>query len=57
MGAGPARVRAQGWKSPALLAYIASLNILGADAPLVRARLDPAATARKGIERHHVSTR
>jgi hypothetical protein len=45
-------------KSPALLAYIAALNILDADALLstgkVRARLDPAITAKKGIERHHI---
>jgi hypothetical protein len=48
-------------KSPALLAYIAALNILDADALLstgkVRARLDPAITARKGIERHHLFPR
>jgi hypothetical protein len=48
-------------KSPALLAYIAALNILDADALLstgkVRARLDPAITAKKGIERHHVFPR
>jgi hypothetical protein len=40
-------------KSPALLAYIAALNILDADALLstgkVRGRLDPAITAKKGI--------
>ncbi len=48
-------------KSPALLAYIAALNILDADALLstgkVRVRLDPAVTARKGIERHHLFPR
>jgi len=48
-------------KSPALLAYIAALNVLDADALLsrgkVRARLDPAITARKGIERHHIFPR
>jgi len=48
-------------KSPALLAYIAALNILDADALLstgkVRARLDPAITAKKGIERHHIFPR
>jgi hypothetical protein len=48
-------------KSPALLAYIAALNILDADALLsvgkVRARLDPAVTAKKGIERHHLFPR
>lgn len=48
-------------KSPALLAYIAALNVLDADALLstgkVRARLDPAITAKKGIERHHVFPR
>lgn len=48
-------------KSPALLAYIAALNIVDADALLstgkVRARLDPAVTARKGIERHHLFPR
>jgi hypothetical protein len=42
-------------KSLALLAYIAALNILDADALLstgkVRGRLDPAITAKKGIER------
>src|SRR6266536_3331451 len=45
-------------KSPALLAYIAALNILDADPLLstgkVRSRLDPAVTAKKGIERHHL---
>lgn len=45
-------------KSPALLAYIAALNILDADALLstekVRVRLDPVLTAKKGIERHHL---
>ena len=48
-------------KSPALLAYIAALNVLDADALLstgkVRARLDPAITAKKGIERHHIFPR
>jgi len=48
-------------KSPALLAYIAALNILDADALLstgkVRARLDPAITTKKGIERHHIFPR
>jgi hypothetical protein len=48
-------------KSPALLAYIAALNILDADALLstgkVRTRLDPAITAKKGIERHHIFPR
>ena len=48
-------------KSPALLAYIASLNILDADALLstgkVRSRLDPAITTVKGIERHHLFPR
>ncbi len=48
-------------KSPALLAYIAALNIVDADALLstgkVRARLDPAITAKKGIERHHLFPR
>lgn len=48
-------------KSPALLAYIAALNIFDADALLsvgkVRARLDPAVTAKKGIERHHLFPR
>jgi hypothetical protein len=45
-------------KSPALPAYIAALNILDADALLstgkIRGRLDPAITAKKGIERHHI---
>lgn len=48
-------------KSPALLSYIAALNILDADSLLstgkVRSRLDPAITARKGIERHHIFPR
>ena len=48
-------------KSPALLAYIAALNILDADALLstgkVRTRLDPAITVKKGIERHHIFPR
>jgi len=48
-------------KSPSLLAYIAALNIVDADALLstakVRARLDPAITAKKGIERHHLFPR
>lgn len=48
-------------KSPALLAYIAALNIVDADALLstgkVRARLDPAIMAKKGIERHHLFPR
>lgn len=45
-------------KSPALLAYIAALNILDADPLLstgkVRSRLDPNILAKKGIERHHL---
>jgi hypothetical protein len=45
-------------KSPALLAYIAALNIHNADVLLshskVRSRLDPAITLKKGIERHHL---
>jgi len=48
-------------KSPTLLAYIAALNILDANALLstgkVRSRLDPAVTAKKGIERHHLFPR
>ncbi len=48
-------------KSPSLLAYIAALNIVDADALLstakVRARLDPAVTSKKGIERHHLFPR
>ena len=48
-------------KSPALLAYIAALNILDADVLLsdtkVRSRLDPAITLKKGIERHHLFPR
>ena len=48
-------------KSPALLAYIAALNILDADVLLsdtkVRSRLDPAVTLKKGIERHHLFPR
>ena len=45
-------------KSPALLSYIAALNILDADPLLstgkVRSWLDPAMTVKKGIERHHL---
>lgn len=45
-------------RSPALFAYIAALNVLDADALLgtgkIRERLDPATTARKGIDRHHL---
>lgn len=48
-------------KSPALLAYIAALNIHDADVLLsrtkVRSRLDPAITLKKGIERHHLFPR
>ena len=48
-------------KSPALLAYVAALNILDADVLLsntkVRSRLDPAVTLKKGIERHHLFPR
>ena len=48
-------------RSPALLAYVAALNIVDADALLsttpVRTRLDPAVTAKKGIERHHLFPR
>jgi hypothetical protein len=48
-------------KSPALLAYIAALNVLDADSLLstgkVRSRLDPALTVKKGIERHHLFPR
>lgn len=48
-------------RSPALFAYMAALNILDADALLstgkVRARLDPALTVKKGIERHHLFPR
>lgn len=48
-------------KSPALLAYYAALNIHDADTLLsvtkVRSRLDPAITAKKGIERHHLFPR
>lgn len=48
-------------KSPALLAYIAAPNIVDADTLLsttkIRARLDPAVTAKKGIERHHLFPR
>jgi hypothetical protein len=45
-------------KSPALLAYIAALNVHDAEILLssskVRSRLDPAITLKKGIERHHL---
>ncbi|GGP12966.1 DUF262 domain-containing protein [Nonomuraea glycinis] len=48
-------------KSPALMAYIAALNIHDAPALLstvrVRARLDPAVVVKKGIERHHLFPR
>jgi hypothetical protein len=48
-------------KSPALLAYIAALNILDADVLLstgkVRSRMDPAIVLKKGIERHHLFPR
>jgi hypothetical protein len=48
-------------KSPALMAYLAALNILDADTLLstgkVRSRLDPAIVAKKGIERHHLFPR
>jgi len=57
----PNDLSTSGAKSPSLLAYIAALNILDADALLstgkVRGRLDPAITARKGIERHHLFPR
>ncbi|MFN8075135.1 MAG: DUF262 domain-containing protein [Kineosporiaceae bacterium] len=57
----PAELSTSASKSPALLAYIAALNILDADALLstvsLRARLDPAVVARKGIERHHLFPR
>jgi hypothetical protein len=45
-------------KSPALMAYLAALNIHDADVLLsttkVRSRLDPAISLKKGIERHHI---
>lgn len=45
-------------RSPALFAYMSALNILDAEALLgtgkIRERLDPAVTARKGIDRHHL---
>lgn len=45
-------------KSPALMAYLAALNIHDADVLLsttkVRSRLEPAISLKKGIERHHV---
>lgn len=48
-------------RSPALFAYFAALNVLDAEALLstgrVRARLDPAVIAKKGIERHHLFPR
>lgn len=47
-----------GANSPALLAYLAALNIHDADALLstgkVRVRFDPAILARRAIERHHL---
>lgn len=57
----PSELATSASKSPSLLAYIAALNILDADALLstgkVRSRLDPAITAKKGIERHHIFPR
>jgi len=48
-------------KSPALLGYLAALNIQDADVLLsttkVRFWLDPAVTAKKSIERHHLFPR
>ncbi len=48
-------------KSPALMAYLAALNIHDADVLLsttkVRSRLDPAISLKKGIERHHIFPR
>jgi len=48
-------------KSPALLGYLAALNIQDADVLLsttkVRFWLDPAVIAKKSIERHHLSPR
>lgn len=57
----PNDLETSGSKSPSLMAYIAALNVLDADALLstgkVRGRLDPALTAKKGIERHHLFPR
>lgn len=57
----PNELDSSGAKSPALLAYIAALNILDADVLLsttkVRTRLDPAILANKGVERHHLFPR
>jgi hypothetical protein len=54
----PNELNSSAAKSPALLAYIAALNILDAEPLLstskIRTRLDPAVTAKKGIERHHL---
>ena len=48
-------------KSPALMAYLAALNIHDADVLLsttkVRSRLEPAISLKKGIERHHIFPR
>jgi hypothetical protein len=45
-------------KSPALMAYIAALNVHDAEVLLsttkVRSRLEPAVSLKKGIERHHI---
>lgn len=45
-------------RSPSLFSYYAALNILDADVLLstvkVRDRFDPALTAKKGVERHHL---
>lgn len=48
-------------KSPALMAYLAALNVHDADVLLsttkVRSRLEPAISLKKGIERHHIFPR
>jgi hypothetical protein len=48
-------------KSPALMGYLAALNIHDTDVLLsttkVRSRLDPAVSLKKGIERHHLFPR
>jgi hypothetical protein len=54
----PNSLATSAYKSPALLAYFAALNIHDADVLLsktkVRSRLDPAISLKKGIERHHL---
>ena len=54
----PSRLDTSSPRSPALFAYLAALNLMDADVLFsevkVRDLLDPAVTAKKGIERHHL---